>query len=101
MQNLGNINKARVRRPYWLLLALVLFFAGQVATAAHWHNDLDKLDADCALCVLSSAASAAIVTAALTFASVALSAFVLVEIIQTIAHRCVRSYDSRAPPLHS
>lgn len=101
MQNLGEIHKTRARRPYWLLLALVLFVAGQIATASHWHNDLNKIDADCALCVLSSATSAAIVDSALPIISVVLCAFILAEITQAIAHRCVRSYDSRAPPQHS
>jgi len=101
MQNLGNINKLRAQRPYWLLLALVLFFAGQIATASHWHNNPDTLDADCALCMLSSATGAAIVTHALTFANIAFCIFILAEIIQAIAHRCVRSYDSRAPPQYS
>jgi hypothetical protein len=101
MQNLGKINKTSARKPYWLLLALVLFFSGQIAAASHWHDNADVVDADCALCVLSSATSAALVPDALVIASVTLCTFIFIEITRTITRRCVRSYDSRAPPLYS
>jgi hypothetical protein len=101
MQNLGELTRVKARRPYWLLLALALFFAGQVATASHWHNDAAKLDADCALCVLSSAAGAAIVPDALIVAGVAVSTFIFIEITCAFIYRRVYAYDSRAPPFHS
>ena len=100
MQNLGNINKTRARRPYWLLLALVLFFAGQIATASHWHNDLNKVDADCALCMLSSANSAAAIDSALPVIAVVLFACIFLFILPVTRSGFSRCYDSRAPPFH-
>lgn len=107
MQNLGEINKVRARRPYWLLLALALFFAGQIAIAAHWHDAAPSshtnstLDSDCALCVLSSTAGAAVVAAALVIAGIALCAFLLTEITRTFISQRAHAYQSRAPPLYS
>jgi hypothetical protein len=89
------------RKPYWLLLALVLFLAGQIASAQHWHNSVsDKADYDCALCVLSGA-TAAIIPAALIIAGTALVVFFLLENKRTFVRRCVYAYESRAPPFNS
>lgn len=89
------------RKPYWLLLALVLFLAGQIASAQHWHNAVsDAADYDCALCVLSGA-TAAIIPDALIIAVIALVTFVSIEIARPLACRCIYAYQSRAPPLHS
>lgn len=101
MRNLVEINKTSTRRPYWLLLALLLFFAGQIAAAAHWHDEANVIDADCALCVLSSATGAAITAAALTFAGLILCTFILTETARVIARPCAHAYDSRAPPQHA
>ena len=107
MQNFGEFNKASAVRPYWLLLALVLFLAGQVATAAHWHDDRaafgdqSSLDLDCALCVLSSAAGAALTSDPLILASIALCTFIFTAITRTFIARRAPAYDSRAPPFHS
>lgn len=99
MQNSGNENKRRALRPYWLLLALALFFAGQIATAAHWHNDLNSVDADCALCVLSSAAGAAIIDSAVVLVAATLFAFIILLAVPSAYCGVSRCYDSRAPPL--
>lgn len=106
MLDRGGMIQASARRPYWLLLALVLFFAGQVAAAAHWHVDGEpgqhnSLDLDCALCALSSAAGAAIASTAFALASLALAAFVFLPPAQAIIAQRVHAYRSRAPPLHS
>ena len=102
MQNLGEINKARARRPYWLLLALALFFAGQIAISAHWHDAASTtLDSDCALCVLSSTAGAAIAADALVVAGIILCTFLLIEISCTFISQRVHAYQSRAPPFYS
>lgn len=101
MQSLGKMNKSRASRPYWVLLALALFFAGQIAIASHWHNDSVVLDTDCALCALSSATSAAITPDALIIASIPLVTFVFIEITRAFVSQRVVAYQSRAPPQHS
>lgn len=101
MQNFGELNKGSARRPYWLLLALVLFFAGQVAVSTHWHDVANTLDADCALCVLSSATSAAIASDALNIASIVLCSLLLIEFTCVFVFRRTYAYQSRAPPLYS
>lgn len=95
-----NLSQA-TRKPYWLLLVLALFLAGQIASAQHWHNAVSEAaDYDCALCVLSGA-TAAILPDALVIAGIALFTFVLLEITRTFICRRVYAYESRAPPLHS
>lgn len=88
----------RNRRPWWLLLALALFLAGQTLAAAHWHDDSQGLDSDCALCVYSSTATAAVTAAGwqIPVVVIAAIAFTLVTGVQLIA---VRFCDSRAPPV--
>lgn len=100
MQNLGGMNKARARRPYWLLLALALFFAGQIASASHWHDVASStIDNDCALCVLSSATGAAIVSDAFNIASIVLCTFLVIHVARIFVSQRAYSYNSRAPPL--
>lgn len=97
----ATVQTQATRRPYWLLLVLALFLAGQIASAQHWHNTASEAaDYDCALCVLSGA-TAAITPAALIIAGFALATFVLIAITHTFAGQCVCAYHSRAPPLHS
>jgi hypothetical protein len=81
-----------------LLLVLALFFAGQVAGSAHWHEAVAQPDVDCALCMLSTANGAAAIATgwqlpALLFGAVFVSLF-LVAVRRTV----VRFHDSRAPP---
>lgn len=106
MSALSDFFSRRARRPYWLLLALALFCAGQVAIASHWHhdsalNDNSSLDIDCALCVLSSAAGAALATHAVVMASIVLCAFIFFAPVCVVTATRVSAYDSRAPPRHS
>jgi hypothetical protein len=92
----------RSRRPWWLLLTLVLFFAGQSLAAAHWHDDSlahkgKGLDSDCALCVYSSTATAA-------FSAVDFQTAVVIAAAVWFTHAtgvhlvAIRFFDSRAPP---
>jgi len=100
VQNLGDMNKARACRPYWLLLALALFFAGQIASASHWHDAASNtVDSDCALCALSSVAGAAIVSDAINIASIVLCTFLVVHVARVFISQRAYSYRSRAPPL--
>ena len=100
MQTHSEFNKSRARRPYWLLLALALFFAGQIASASHWHDAASNtIDSDCALCVLSSATGAAIVSDAFKVASIVLCTFLVVHVARVFVSRRAYSYRSRAPPL--
>lgn len=101
MRNLGEPNETRAGRPYWLLLALVLFFAGQIAVASHWHDDANALDADCALCILSSASGAALNSETLTISGFALCVVVFRYIARAFVARRTQAYASRAPPVHS
>ncbi len=102
MQNSRSINNVRACRPYWVLLALALFFAGQIAAVSHWHDAAtNSIDNDCALCVLSSAAGAAIASAAFVIGGIALALFIAAASVRNAKSRCVCVYQSRAPPLHS
>ena len=102
MHNLGEMNKPRASRPYWLLLALALFFAGQIAAASHWHDAAaNAIDSDCALCVLSSATGAAIVADAFNITGIVLCIFLAVHVARVFISRRAYFYQSRAPPLHS
>jgi hypothetical protein len=94
------MNRRNTRRPYWLLLALALFVAGQIASAGHWHDDSKTLDADCALCMLSGANSGAAIHSAWPLVAVALFAFVSFFVVKLTQRCCSRCYDSRAPPVH-
>ncbi|HET8710015.1 MAG TPA: hypothetical protein VFM32_01470 [Spongiibacteraceae bacterium] len=100
MSHFSDTKVARAR-PYWLLFALALFIAGQFATAAHWHDEGKTLDADCALCALSSAAGAAIAPDTPTIASVVVCAFFFIEVACIFISRHTRIYNSRAPPFYS
>jgi uncharacterized membrane protein YhaH (DUF805 family) len=86
------------RRPYWLLLVLALFLAGQVASASHWHDALDQADADCALCVLSSANGAAAIAKGWQFAAVLFYGIAVFLFVPMARRSVVRFHDSRAPP---
>lgn len=86
------------RRPYWLLLVLALFLAGQVASAAHWHDAIDQADADCALCMLSSANGAAAVAAGWQFLAAPLGSLFVFMFVPMVRRAVVRFHDSRAPP---
>lgn len=102
MLKTARINKHRSRRPWWLLLTLVLFFAGQTLAAGHWHDDGlnhkgKSLDNACALCVYSSTATAAVNADSwqipvFTFAIIWLTALVSFNSV------AARFFDSRAPP---
>ena len=102
MSKLPRLNRHGSQRPWWLLLTLVLFFAGQSLAAAHWHNDSlvhkgKGLDGDCALCVYSSTATAAVNAngwqiPVVTFTTICFTALVSFNAV------VVRFFDSRAPP---
>lgn len=88
-------------RPWWLLLALALFFAGQTLAAAHRHDDGiggKSSDGDCALCIYSSTATAAVSTAGLQ-AAVIFAAVIGFTQAAGIRRAAVRFCDSRAPPV--
>lgn len=90
------------RRPYWLLLVLALFLAGQVASAQHWHNAVsDAVDYDCALCVLSGTNTGAIITSAWQAPVIIVFAFVSFYCCVAIQRGVVRFNDARAPPFYS
>lgn len=93
------MNRRGTQRPYWLLLVLALFVAGQIAGAGHWHNDNKTLDADCALCMLSSANSGTVIDSAWPLIAAALFAFVFFFVVKLTQRSCSRCYDSRAPPV--
>jgi len=102
MLKISRINTHSSHRPWWLLLTLVLFFAGQTLAAAHWHDDSPShkgkgLDSACALCVYSSTATAAVNAdgwqiPVSTFAIIWFTALVSFDSV------AVRFFDSRAPP---
>ena len=102
MLKLSRVNKPSSRRPWWLLLTLVLFFAGQTLAVAHWHDDSRAdgkkgLDSDCALCVYASTATAAVNAdgwqiPVVIFATIWFTALVSFKSV------AVRFFDSRAPP---
>jgi uncharacterized membrane protein YhaH (DUF805 family) len=98
MTSLLNNAARSPRRPYWLLLVLALFLAGQVASTAHWHDALDPTDADCALCVLSSANGAAAVGKDWQFAAVFFGCIAVFLFVPMARRTAVRFHDSRAPP---
>lgn len=87
-----------LRRPYWLLLALVLFLGGQIASAGHWHDNAKTVDSECALCVLSSATSGAITANAWQAAVVSVFIFFAIYFVVPPARETLRFYNSRAPP---
>ncbi len=91
-------NLHRNRRPWWLLLALALFLAGQTLAAAHWHDDSQGLDSDCALCVYSSTATAAVAAAGWQTPIVIVAA-ILFSLVTSVRLVAVRFCDSRAPPV--
>ena len=102
MLKLSRAKQHSSRRPWWLLLTLALFFAGQTLGAAHWHNDSlshkgKGLDTDCALCVYSSTGTAAVNADGwqipiVIFATIWFTALVSFNSV------AVRFFDSRAPP---
>jgi len=96
--SLSNFDRSFLRRPYWLVLVLALFFAGQVASSAHWHDAAKQLDADCALCMLSGANGAAAVASAWQPLSIPLGAPVFLLFVTAIRRIAIRFHDSRAPP---
>jgi hypothetical protein len=95
---LSKFHRRSRRRPYWLVLALALFLAGQVAGSAHWHETASQLDADCALCMLSNANGAAVSAASWPPLTIALSGIVCLVFAVPASRRVVRFFDSRAPP---
>jgi hypothetical protein len=98
---LRNNKRHHLLRPYWLVLTLVLFFAGQIASSAHWHNASNQLDADCALCMLSGANGAAVISDTWQPLSIPLGVTVFLLFVAPIRRIARRFHDSRAPPLHS
>jgi hypothetical protein len=88
----------RGRRPYWLLLALLLYVAGQCLSAAHWHNNEHALDAECALCLFSSATGDAVAAGAWLGLSVILCAWLSVFYAAPVRRTATRFHDSQAPP---
>jgi hypothetical protein len=86
------------RRPYWLLLVLALFLAGQVASSSHWHEALAQADADCALCMLSSATGAAAIATGWQLTAIPLAFFAVSLLLVAVRRSVVRFHDSRAPP---
>lgn len=99
--SVDKFNARALRRPYWLLLVLALFIGGQIVSSAHWHDTSHQLDADCALCMLSSANGAAATNAAWQPLSVPLGAPVFLLFVAAIRRIATRFHDSRAPPYHS
>lgn len=97
----SNNQRSLLFRPYWLVLALVLFFAGQIASSAHWHDIGNQLDADCALCMLSGANGAALTTSTWQPLSIPLGAPLVLIIAAVVRCAATPCYDSRAPPFHS
>lgn len=93
-------DRASRRRPFWLLLVLALFLAGQVASAAHWHEASAALqvDADCALCVLSGANGAAAVAGGWQLPVLPCAILVVFLFVALVRRTFVRLQDSRAPP---
>lgn len=98
----ANSIQQAMQRPYWLLLVLALFLAGQIASAEHWHNDdSNSVDYDCALCVLSGVNGGAITSSAWQAPAVPLFAFFSIYFFFAIRRSVVRFNDTRAPPFHS
>jgi hypothetical protein len=93
-----NGTSQRGRRPYWLLLALLLYVAGQCLSAAHWHNSEHASDAECALCLFSSASGDAVVAAGWMGLSIALCAWLSAFYTARVRRTTARFHDSRAPP---
>ena len=95
-------NPVQRKRPYWLLFALVLFLAGQCLSSAHWHDSDQLPDAECALCLLSSANSGAMLTDAwLPLVVVIICAPIFFYRNAQVRRIAQRFYDSQAPPSHS
>jgi hypothetical protein len=87
-----------LQRPYWLLLVLALFVAGQVAGFSHWHDAVDQPEPDCALCMLSTANGAAAIAGEWQLPQLP-SVYLLVSLLLVAVLRTVeRFHDSRAPP---
>jgi hypothetical protein len=84
--------------PYGLLLVLALFLAGQIASAAHWHDAVNQLDTDCALCMLSTANGAAALASGWQLPTVLVAAFTVILLSSMVRRTVVRFHDSRAPP---
>ena len=95
------MKRTSAQRPYWLLLVLALFIAGQAAVAGHWHDKGDPHRAECALCALSSANSAAAIDSQPLIIVAALFVAVYLFTLPSISVGCSRCYDSRAPPAYS
>ena len=90
---------SRRRRPWWLLLTLALFLAGQTLAVGHRHDDsFHHPDNECALCVYASTATAAIGGLALPLA-IALAAIAHFLRIRSVRRVVVRFCDARAPPV--
>jgi hypothetical protein len=87
------------RRPYWLLLALALFLAGQLAISQHWHDASSAaVDYDCALCVLSGVSGAAAIASGWQAIAVPLCVFSTLYFFLVYRRCAIRFNDSRAPP---
>jgi hypothetical protein len=81
-----------------LLLVLALFLGGQIASNSHWHDTTAPVDADCALCMLSSANGAAAVDSAWKLQVAPFGVFVISLLLVALRRAAVRFHDSRAPP---
>ena len=89
----------RRRRPYWLLLALALFFAGQCLSVAHWHEPSTGFDADCGLCLFSSATGGAFVSTGWLPTAIVASLFLFCFHVPCVRRSAPRFHDSQAPPV--
>ena len=88
------------RRPYWLLLVLALFLAGQAAAAGHWHDGGAQADSDCALCLFAGAGSAALTGSGWQPLAICLGITVFLILTGAPRRSAVRFHDSRAPPAY-
>lgn len=92
-------DSTRSRRPYWLLLVLALFMAGQCLSVSHWHATTSGSDFDCALCVLSSANQGSAPASGWLLLDLAFFSFVFLLLTCGVRRSALRFHDSRAPPV--